>query len=88
MGTVGLADVRQAGAGGPLMFFQLYVLKIRGFVRQLIQRERSSFAQIHCSRRGNEPYLRSPAVLHYSGTFVQVLINLCRLLGLPWYSQG
>ena len=39
MGTVGLADVRQAGAGGALMFFQLYVFKNRAFVRQLVQRK-------------------------------------------------
>lgn len=39
MGTVPLADVRQAGAGGPLMFFQLYVFKDRGFVKRLVQRE-------------------------------------------------
>ncbi|EIE24931.1 glycolate oxidase [Coccomyxa subellipsoidea C-169] len=44
MGTVGLADVRQAGAGGPLMFFQLYVFKNRAFVRQLVQHaERSGY---------------------------------------------
>ena len=39
MGTVPLADVRQAGAGGPLMFFQLYVFKDRDFVKRLVQRE-------------------------------------------------
>ncbi len=39
MGTVELAEVRQAGAAGPLMMFQLYVFKERGFVKQLIQRE-------------------------------------------------
>ena len=39
MGTVGLADVRQAGAAGPLMMFQLYVFKERDFVKQLIERE-------------------------------------------------
>ncbi|KAK9918957.1 hypothetical protein WJX75_008310 [Coccomyxa subellipsoidea] len=44
MGTVGLADVRQAGVGGALMFFQLYVFKNRGFVRQLVQHaERSGY---------------------------------------------
>ncbi|CAL8464246.1 g3781 [Coccomyxa elongata] len=37
MGTVPLADVRQAGAGGPLMFFQLYVFKDREFVKRLVQ---------------------------------------------------
>lgn len=38
MGTVGLADVRKAGASGPMMMFQLYVFKERDFVKQLIQR--------------------------------------------------
>lgn len=40
MGTIPLADVRQAGAGGPLMIFQLYVFKNRDFVRRILQRER------------------------------------------------
>lgn len=39
MGTMPLADVRQAGTGGPLMFFQLYVFKDREFVKRLVQRE-------------------------------------------------
>lgn len=69
MGTVGLADVRQAGAGGPLMFFQLYVFRNRGFVRQLVQRERSSFTQIHCSRRGNEAYLCIPGHRYSASLF-------------------
>lgn len=46
MGTVGLADVRQAGAAGPLMLFQLYVFKERDFVKQLIQREMYACMQI------------------------------------------
>ena len=72
MGTVGLADVRQAGVGGALMFFQLYVFKNRGFVRQLVQRER--LTQIHCSRCGNEAYLCIPGH-RYSGIFVPVLLK-------------
>ena len=38
MGTVPLAEVREAGRDGPLMFFQLYVIKDRAFTKGLIQR--------------------------------------------------
>ncbi len=38
MGTVELAEVRRAGKAGPMMMFQLYVFKERGFVKQLVQR--------------------------------------------------
>ena len=38
MGTVPLAEVREAGREGPLMLFQLYVFKDRDFTRGLIQR--------------------------------------------------
>jgi hypothetical protein len=43
MGTVPLADVREAGRGGPLMLFQLYIFKDHAFVQRLVQSERSSF---------------------------------------------
>ncbi|CAL5227017.1 g9910 [Coccomyxa viridis] len=47
MGTVELAEVREAGAAGPLMMFQLYVFKERDFVKQLIQHaERSGYDAI------------------------------------------
>ena len=46
MGTVELAEVRQAGAAGPLMMFQLYVFKERDFVKHLIQRETQACRRI------------------------------------------
>ena len=49
MGTVGLADVRQAGASGPMMMFQLYVFKERDFVKQLIQRTQHACALCICA---------------------------------------
>jgi len=47
MGTVELAEVRQAGAAGPMMMFQLYVFKERNFVKQLVQRNLHRSNVIH-----------------------------------------
>lgn len=37
MGTVGLADVAEAGRQAPILLFQLYVIKDRAFTLSLIR---------------------------------------------------
>lgn len=50
MGTTSLEDVAQASEGSPLLIFQLYVSKDRGFTAALIRRE--PFLQASTGLRG------------------------------------
>ena len=75
MGTVELAEVRKAGAAGPLMMFQLYVFKERDFVKQLIQRE------MHARTRScklTDQMLATPACARQPGYLLTEVIPCCK----------
>ncbi len=85
MGTVELAEVREAGAAGPLMMFQLYVFKERDFVKQLIQRE------MHARTRScklTDHMLATPACARQPGDLFTEVITAAKMAAATIQSIG
>ena len=91
MGTVELAEVRQAGAAGPMMMFQLYVFKERNFVKQLVQRNLHRSKLIHSimllqwqqtdTQRHRADMTVSLPLHHMSTPFPKAMSHMDTLLG-------